>query len=262
MTQPISKAKLWSYLAECFRILYWAYFKPYTFANWLRDIHPQLKAIDNPFKMKAEFNSNPRLHRYAQQVWWITAIVPALTVLLAALIYTIISQELKLNLSILSNNFLFIFGWWIGLLVARSGHKKLEKLFELSFWICFLVAAIWMLIKADFPSDLQHPGYLALGIWLGVAWGVSLGIRWGVAWGIAWIAICGFFVLDSSNVALIVAGTFLWRVAWVLASGVASGVALGVTAGVALGIASGLPNDSTWVIAIAYFFFLYQYSYG
>ena len=163
MTQPISTVKLWSDLAECVRILYWAYFKPYTFANWLRDIHPELKAIDNPFKMNAEFNSNPRLHRYAQQVWWITAIVPTLVIFLTGLIYKIGSQELK---SILPNSSLFIVGWWIGLLVARSGHKKLEKFVELSFWICFLVAAIWMLVGVNFPSQLQPFGYLALGIWM------------------------------------------------------------------------------------------------
>ncbi len=260
MTQPISTVKLWNDLAECVRILYWAYFKPYTFANWLRDIHPELKAIDNPFKMKAEFNSNPRLHRYAEQVWWITAIVPTLIVLLPGLIYTIISQELK---SILPNSFFFLFGWWIGLLVARSGHKNLEKFVELSFWICFLFVAICMLTGLNFPFDLQqlqHPGTLALGIWLGVAWGVSLGIGWGVAWGIAWSVFLGFsflsfLFLGLSKEALILAGTFLWRIVWVLASGVASGVALGVTAGVALGVVSGLPN-SIWVFAIAIFFLL------
>ncbi|MGB6299754.1 MAG: AAA family ATPase [Rivularia sp. (in: cyanobacteria)] len=258
MTQPFSKAKLWNDLAECFRILYWAYFKPYTFANWLRDIHPELKAIDNPFTMKAEFNSNPRLHRYAEQVWLITAIVPTLLILLAGLIYTF-SQEVKL--SILPENSLFVVGWWIGLWLARGKNKKLEKLFEWSFWICFLVAAIWMLVGVNFPSQLQPFGYLALGIWLGVAWGVSLGIGWGVAWFITWIIwmiFIGFLLVENtfSQNALVVAGTFLWRIAWVLASGVASGVALGVTAGVALGIASGLDNNSHWVIAVAIFFLL------
>ncbi len=256
MTQPISKTKLWSYLAECFRIIYWAYFKPYTFAKWLQDIHPKLKAIDNPFTIKAEFNSNPRLRRYAQQVWWITAIVPALVILLAELIYTF-SQELKL--STLPNSSLFVVGWWTGLWLARGKNKKLEKLFEWSFWICFFLAFIWMLFGVNFSSyllKLQQPGYFALGVWLGVAWGVSLGIGWGVAWGIAWIIFLGLFSLGSSNVALVVAGTFLWRVAWVLASGVASGVALGVTAGVALGVVSGLAGESSWVIAIAIFFLL------
>lgn len=266
MTKPISFPQLWKYVGECVRILYWAYFKPYTFGKWLRDIDPQLEAIDNPFVMKAEFHSNPRLHRYAQQVWWITAIVPTLIVLLAGLIYT------RVNIYILPESFLFIPGWWIGLWLARGRNKKLEKLFEWSFWICFVVALISILIPKE--ANLLNPliddlkqfeylilllkstGYLALGIWLGVAWGVSLGIRWGVAWIIAWIILLGFLFVGSPQKAVVLAATLFWRLAWLLASGVASGVAVGVTAGVALGVVPGLFNDNNhnWAIAIAIFF--------
>ncbi len=110
-------------------------------------------------------------------------------------------------------------------------------------------------------QKLQILGYSTLGIWLGVAWGVSLGIGWGVVWGIAWsvfliFSFLSFLFLGLSKEALILAGTFLCRIVWVLASGVASGVALDVTAGVALGVVSGLPSNSIWVFAIAIFFLL------
>ncbi|AFY52888.1 hypothetical protein Riv7116_0284 [Rivularia sp. PCC 7116] len=251
-------SKFLAYLAECFRILYWAYFKPYTFAKWLRNIHPELNPIDNPFKIKAEFNRNLPLSRYAEQVWWITAIVPTLLVLLTGLIYATINRELQLYLSsTLPNSLLFIIGWWVGLWLARGENQKLEKFFEWSFWISFLVAAIGvstgLIFQLEFDLEkLQQPGSLALGIWLGVAWGVSLGIGWGVAWGIAWSVFLGFLFFGDSNLASVVAVTFLWRIAWVLASGVASGIALGVTAGVALGIVSDVSDERSWLILIAF----------
>jgi hypothetical protein len=80
-------------VAECMRLLYWIYFKPFTFKSWLRDIHPELRPIDNPFDKRAEFLTNPRLRRYAGQVWWLTAVVPMFAVLLVASVYTLISGE-------------------------------------------------------------------------------------------------------------------------------------------------------------------------
>jgi len=32
-----------TYLLECLRLLYWAFFKPLTLRSYLRDIHPDLK---------------------------------------------------------------------------------------------------------------------------------------------------------------------------------------------------------------------------
>ena len=68
MAETSSKHGFRAYVAECARILYWAVFKPFTFARWLRDILPDLKLMDSPFKMRKEFPTNPRLRRYAGQV--------------------------------------------------------------------------------------------------------------------------------------------------------------------------------------------------
>jgi len=59
MSQPNSLSEFWIYLSECARILYWAYFKPFTFQRWLSDIHPELKPTDNPFSKQQEFAQNP-----------------------------------------------------------------------------------------------------------------------------------------------------------------------------------------------------------
>lgn len=83
----------WNYVAECTRLLYWAYFKPFTFERWLRDIHPELKPTNNPFDEQAEFRTNFRLRHYGGQVWWLTALVPMFAVLLVAQVYTLVSGE-------------------------------------------------------------------------------------------------------------------------------------------------------------------------
>lgn len=71
MSKKYTTAELWDYVAECVRLLYWSYFKPFTFKHWLKDIHPELGVSDNPFTKRYEFPTNPRLRRYAQQSWWL-----------------------------------------------------------------------------------------------------------------------------------------------------------------------------------------------
>ena len=115
MSNKSPTSGFWNYVAECVRLLYWSYFKPFTFERWLREIHPELKPRDNPFNKQAEFRTNPPLRRYARQVWWLTAVVPMFTVLLVAPIYTLVSGE--------SFNWLicvFLAGWFIGRVIDRA----------------------------------------------------------------------------------------------------------------------------------------------
>jgi hypothetical protein len=83
MTKKSSVSGFWTYVAECVRLPYWIYFKPYTFASWLHDIHPELEPFDNPFTKRPEFSTNLRLRRYAGQVWWVslTMILLSLTLM-------------------------------------------------------------------------------------------------------------------------------------------------------------------------------------
>ncbi|HLO84718.1 MAG TPA: AAA family ATPase, partial [Nostocaceae cyanobacterium] len=98
-----------TYVAECVRLLYWIYFKPYTFRRWLKDIHPDLKPDTNPFTKKSEFQNNPRLRRYAYQVWCLTALSPLVAALVVAPIYTLVSGE-TFNWF---NSYLYSSGWFI-----------------------------------------------------------------------------------------------------------------------------------------------------
>ncbi|MBP5976876.1 AAA family ATPase, partial [Brasilonema sp. CT11] len=125
MTRQRSASDLWTYIAECTRLLYWSYFKPYTFANWLRDIHPELEPITNPFAKRAEFSTNPRLRRYAGQVWWLTAVTPVVAVLVVAPVYTLVSGEL---FNWLRSGLLWL-GWLICLMVACGNNKQIILIF-------------------------------------------------------------------------------------------------------------------------------------
>lgn len=157
-TSPTSG--FWTYVAECVRLLYWAYFKPFTFERWLRDIHPELKPGDNPFDKRAEFRTNPRLRRYAGQVWWLTVVVPVVAVLLVAPVYILVSGK-SFNWFI---SCFFLAGWFIGRVVDRGGNKN--RL------VIFLVATVSIFLAPQFLSSVAG----------GVAFGVAVGVAGGVAW--------------------------------------------------------------------------------
>jgi uncharacterized protein len=64
-------------IQECLRLLYWVYFKPYTLQKWLQDIDPELELDTDPFSLRSELRQNPKLQRYANQTWLLTAIIPS-----------------------------------------------------------------------------------------------------------------------------------------------------------------------------------------
>ena len=80
-----------TWLKECLQILYWAYFKPFTLKRYLQAIHPELEEDSNPFALRQEFDGNPQLRRYANQVWWLTALTPLLAVVLITLFPQIVT---------------------------------------------------------------------------------------------------------------------------------------------------------------------------
>ncbi|MEM9926981.1 MAG: AAA family ATPase, partial [Cyanobacteria bacterium P01_D01_bin.50] len=250
--------QFWVYLIECFRILYWAYLKPYTFANWLRDIHPQLKPTDNPFKMRSEFINNPRLHRYAQQVLWITAIVPLLAVIPIELI-----GELLITKKVFSWWFVSIYfiGWWIGLCLARNDEQKLEKWFTRCSFLFVPLLLIVHLYVETFLSDQKTLLKFLLDSIQASGWGIALGIAWGVSWGATGIVIFGITLGIFSGLVL----KFLlrignwrsaWRIGWFVVSSNASGIALGVTVGILFGIGFGIESDAGLVNGLGFVFFI------
>ncbi|MBD2388666.1 AAA family ATPase [Cylindrospermum sp. FACHB-282] len=237
MSKEHPTAKLWIYLAECVRLLYWSYFKPYTFERWLRDIHPELKPTDHAFDKRAEFRTNPRLRHYAGQVWWLTAIVPTLAVLVVAPIYTLASGE--------TFNWVrscpFLLGWLIGLIVARGNNKTRLVTFCFAFLTSVFTSRFLSGVASDVASGVA--GGVVGGVAGGVVFGVGLGVTGGVAFGVV--------------------GGVAFGVVFGVVGGVTSGVGLGVALGVVgcvvgiltAGVTGGQAVSMAWLLAALRFYF-------
>ena len=242
MSQSIFISNVQTYLSECIHILYSSYFQPYSFQNWLIEIHPELKPKDNPFKYQADFANNPTLKKYAEQVWWITAVVPLIVVVPIGLLIKITLGSFNWVLSLL-----FFIGWWIGLGLARSENQRLETWFKglFVFVLAGLIVAQYLL-----PPEIQVIGW---GTALGVAWGVAWGIGWGMILGIALVLILGIiFVLLLS----LIKWRLAWRLGWIVASGATSGVVLGFALGVLFGVGWGVDSDPKLVECLGVLFLL------
>ena len=234
-TSPASG--FWNYVGECLRLLYWSYMKPYTFARWLRDIHPELSPTSNPFDKRDEFIINPRLRRYAEQVWWLTTVTPTLVVLLIAPVYILVSGESFRWLV----SFSFLLGWLIAGLVQFGNNRN-------KFLIA-LAALLGMFLAFQFLSGVAFG--VGLGVGLGVAGGVAVGVAVGVGLGVA-VGVAGGV---AGGVAFGVAFGVAGGVAVGVAVGVAYGVAGGVAGGVAVGVAFGVALGVTYILGVLRIYF-------
>ncbi|MBD2526617.1 ATP-binding protein [Nostoc sp. FACHB-133] len=238
-TSPASG--FWNYVAECVRLLYWIYFKPFTFERWLRDIHPELKPRDNPFDKRVEFRTNLCLCRYARQVWWLTAVVPMFAVLLVAPIYTLVSGE-SFNWFI---SCVFLVGWFIGRVVDRGSNKN--RL------VIFLIAVLSMFLAYQFLSSVAF--CVAFGVAFGVTFGVTFGVAVGVTFGVAFGVAIGMAIGVAGGVAF--GMTFGVAVGVVRGVGVnvMRGVAFGVAGGVAFGVVGGVAGGVAWIFGVLRVYF-------
>ncbi|MBE9207999.1 AAA family ATPase [Nostoc sp. LEGE 06077] len=231
MSQTSPKSGFWNYVAECLRLLHWIYFKPFTFERWLRDIHPELKPRDDPFDKQAEFRSNPRLRRYAGQVWWLTALAPIFVVLLVAPVYTLVSGE-SFNWF---KSLIFLLGWLIGKVFDRGSYRNR---------LVILVAAMLSVFLAD-----RFLSGVAFGVALNMAFGVVVGVTFGVVRGVLRGVAVGVAVDVAVGVAMGVAVGVAFSVAFSVAVGVAVGVAMGVAVDVVLGVAVGVAVGVAFSVA-------------
>ncbi|WP_445634881.1 putative STAND NTPase 1 domain-containing protein [Nostoc sp. DSM 114161] len=231
-TSPTSG--FWNYVAECVRLLYWSYFKPFTFRRWLRDINPELKPTDNINK-QAEFYINPRLRRYAGQARWLTAVVPMFAVLLVAPVYILISGE-SFNWFL---SCVFLVGWFIGR-VVDPGTNNTNRL------VIFFVAVLIIFLAIQFFSRVAASvGFgLAFGVAASVGFGVAANVMVGVAAGMAPDAVLGM----AQGVALGVA-------TGVALGGVEFGVTFGVALGVAFGVATGVAGSVAFILGVLRVYF-------
>ena len=252
MSNKSPTSGFWIYVAECVRLLYWAYFKPYTYERWLRDIHPELQPRNNPFDKKAEFRANPRLRRYAGQVWWVTLLVPFFVVLLIAPVYTLVSGESSRWFF----SFIFFLGWVIGMCLEPVRDKYKLAIFFLAF--------LTTILRSIFLSGLAVGVVfgLAVGVVFGVAFDLALGVVRGVALGLAFGLAFGLVI----GVAVDVAIGVVFGVVISVALGVVISVAIGVVFGVAFGVAFGLAlilgvlRFYFWLVELLWTLFLFFFS--
>ncbi len=194
MTQ-ISVFSVSNYLGECFRLLFWAYFKPYTFAKWLREIHPELKPHDNPFIFRRCFNTNPQLRRYAWQVLILTSVFPLPIISIAH--YLAKGTSSFLPISIFSG----ILVWLIGLYLAVKNNEKRFKWFQ---------QLTWLLVVIPFGSHhsssaIKIHWLLTQYIWLPLcALAIALNLQWGMgqSFGIAVSWLLPLFVGSRMNLGM------------------------------------------------------------
>ncbi|MBE9202063.1 MULTISPECIES: hypothetical protein [unclassified Nodularia (in: cyanobacteria)] len=235
MSNNFLKSGDWAYVAKCGRLLYWTYFKPFTLENWLSHIHPELKPIDDPFDKRAEFSTNSRLRRYADQVWWLSVVVPILAVLLAAPVYTLASGE--------SFNWFrscaFFAGWFLGRVLGRVGYKNIIVIVVIVSLSEFLDTHF----SSRMPVDIVEG--VAVGLVTGLVGGVALGVAIGLAAGVSVGVAGGILVGVAGGVSVSVAGGVL--------STLLVGLVSIVTGG--LGLAGGLAAGLAWILGVLRMYF-------
>lgn len=218
MSNKSPASGFWNYVAECVRLLYWIYFKPFSFKRWLHKINPKLRLIAFPFDKPAEFHTNPRLRRYAEQVWWLNTVVPMVAVLLVTPVYSLFSGE-SFNWF---RSFLFLLGWLIGRIITPDCNRNRLVIF------IFFVAILTIFLAVRFSSDVTR----------GVAFGVA---ATGMLFGL-WLIY---------PVKLGVAGSVAFDVAFGVVFSMAFGAALGIVFGVPFGVAFG----TAWILGVLRVYF-------
>ncbi|MCY7332821.1 MAG: hypothetical protein LH649_09220 [Pseudanabaena sp. CAN_BIN31] len=172
--------RFWQYVSECLRILYWAFFKPFTFRKWLREeVHPDLRLDTNPFELQAEFATNHRLRRYAGQVMAVSAYAPVVITIMTGIIYSFFNSK---PFDWYPSS-LFLVSWIVGLWIRRIGKSIFKNIFyDLS--IGFLI--FWII--SNFGGKI-FPAFAGIEM---VAFGVAFGVAGGLAVLLAFLV--GFFV--------------------------------------------------------------------
>lgn len=113
------------YFNECLHILYWAFFKPYSFRKWLESIHLFLSKNRNPWERKEEFKGNKEMEKYAHQSWWILLILPTIfSFSLMIVNHVFVNRYLINELRPWQNVVPSLSAWYVQLLLIRFSPKK------------------------------------------------------------------------------------------------------------------------------------------
>lgn len=243
--------RIGAFWAQCARLLYWSLFKPFTYADHLREIHPDLKPLTNPDWLASANGHNAALRQFRRQATATVAIAPILLTVAAGLVITLAGFPVDWV-----NSTVFPVAFAVGVFARnRLGRSNENLARDRQLWsglvLMLLSAQLFgaqSIILKGFVTGavtLYGPAAMAalptvaiivrsiLLVVGGMGAGVALGAAFGVAFGVA----VGVVVSVSvGSVDGIVDGVVI-GVAGGVAGGVAAGVAGGVVAGVAVGVA-------------------------
>lgn len=198
MLENIRLTEIRTFIRECVYILYLAFFKPFTFSQWLRRVHPELVIDSNPLRKRFGMDNNPRVLRYARQIQFLSAIVPLIIILIIGPIYSLIADEYRWD-----HSFAYLLGWWFSLWLTRKGNTQLERWFWFFIGFSVFVISILGLMHSFLPENslleiqsdlgiherLKSLIYIIwmfiLGFALATVVGISVGLPIGVAIGVA-----------------------------------------------------------------------------
>ena len=226
----ISHAKKFKqYVAECFQIVYWVYFKPYTLRTWLKDIHPQLTSYTSLWTLY--INSSPRLNRFFDQICWINSLAPLLACFLIAFPCNVLTNHF--------DNWLYggtlLQSWFIGIWLAQgiitgSYFRCLVKVLIVASIV--FASSIIFLQPSSSTFSTQGAIVIVVSLGLGLALGVARDIAFSTTVGIA--GSISFGVALGTTVGM--TGSITFGVAFGVALGLASGLALCTTLGITIGV--------------------------
>jgi hypothetical protein len=209
--KPVSGFR--TYVAECVRLCYWAYFKPFTFSRWLGNLHPELELGKNLFNKKTEFPTNPRLRRFAGQVCLFAAVFLPTAVLLPGVLGDLATSKPHNWFSSSS----YLLGWWFGSWLAVRFCPK-HKLWGLGI---FLISTALGLLSLSKESVQEVLAMLSDRDWLNqVAASVELSEAFGQLQRFCWtLGLSMFFLLDAYPfvyVGCTVGSLVGWTVGWIV----------------------------------------------
>ncbi len=187
------------YILECFKLVYWVFFKKNTLIEWLQTIDPRLKLNPSPLRTSPlryikDLRQNPKLKRYVIQTVVLSTIAPAIFAIVSTLAFG------SIYIATTGKPFDFVEGVTYGVVIGMA------------------VGVVGGVI-----------GGVVLGVSLGVAYGVAYGVVVGVVGGVVFGVV--------GDVALGVVLGIVFGVVFDVAGGVVYGLVFSLTNGVAFAIA-------------------------
>ncbi len=167
-------------MLECAHLLHIIYFKPYTFRRWLYKLDPEIDMTNDPFdpRFRSRWAQNPRLRRYAWQIWWLTLCGPGIITASVGIVLDVATRSFYWNWVSLA-----IIAWGIGLLLkaAVAATRRTRVLLGIATLIALTTAIINIMTTREEPVSTDM--IIETSIVSGIVWGTLGGVMWGVAYG-------------------------------------------------------------------------------